>query len=197
VTNFVIPFNLIYCKHIKSCWYLFCLYKKQLEKISFRRSWTRPSVTPVGVRKMNPTAICPDSTHQNKQHGFTLIELMIVVAIVGILAAIAIPAYKDHIIRARLSEALAIVGACKTSVFEYYSQYAIWPVDVTKAGCSNTPTAMTVTGISIVDGIITARIGSRSGIAGGCDIVLTPNSDGSAWTGSTDCPTKYVPSNFR
>lgn len=146
---------------------------------------------------MNTHTVHSDFAHQNKQRGFTLIELMIVVAIVGILAAIAVPAYKDHIIRARLSEAIAIAGACKTSVFEYYTQYGIWPADVLKAGCSSTPTAMSFTGVDVTDGVIRVRVGSRSGIAGGCYLFLTPASDGSAWTGSTDCPTKYVPSNFR
>ncbi|MEM9533752.1 MAG: prepilin-type N-terminal cleavage/methylation domain-containing protein [Pseudomonadota bacterium] len=55
-----------------------------------------------------------------KQKGFTLIELMIVVAIVGILAAIAIPAYRDFQIRSKISEVLASMGACKTTVAEFY-----------------------------------------------------------------------------
>ena len=55
-----------------------------------------------------------------KQQGFTLIELMIVVAIIGILAAIAIPAYQDYTIRAQVSEGLNLTGACKAAVTEYY-----------------------------------------------------------------------------
>ena len=61
------------------------------------------------------------------QKGFTLIELMIVVAIVGILAAIAIPAYQNYTIRAQVTEGLSLVAAWQTAVAEYYSQNGTWP----------------------------------------------------------------------
>ncbi|MBX9296170.1 pilin [Chromobacterium piscinae] len=63
---------------------------------------------------------------QHKQQGFTLIELMIVVAIVGILAAIAIPAYQDYTKRARVSEGLSLADAAKTAVTEYYATNNAW-----------------------------------------------------------------------
>ena len=60
-----------------------------------------------------------------KQQGFTLIELMIVVAIIGILAAIAIPAYQDYTIRAQVSEGLNLAGGAKAAVTEFYQDRAL------------------------------------------------------------------------
>jgi len=62
------------------------------------------------------------------QQGFTLIELMIVVAIIGILASIAIPAYNDYIARAQVSEAVSLLDGAKTPSAEYYSDRGAWPV---------------------------------------------------------------------
>ena len=69
-----------------------------------------------------------------KQSGFTLIELMIVVAIIGILAAIALPAYQDYTKRSHTSEAMSLITGAKTAVTEYYASKGEWPSSNEKAG---------------------------------------------------------------
>jgi type IV pilus assembly protein PilA len=66
------------------------------------------------------------------QKGFTLIELMIVVAIIGILAAVAVPAYQDYIARAQVSEAVSLTTGAKTPISEYYNEKGQWPLASTE-----------------------------------------------------------------
>ena len=75
------------------------------------------------------------------QQGFTLIELMIVVAIIGILAAIAIPAYQDYTIRSKVTELVNAAGVCKTSIAEYYQAQGKMPASAAVGGCSDIGTA--------------------------------------------------------
>ncbi len=75
---------------------------------------------------------------QNVQKGFTLIELMIVIAIVGILAAIALPAYQDYTVRAKMSEPLATLAEAKTTIAEYYSAVGQLPTSAA-AGINDFP----------------------------------------------------------
>lgn len=67
------------------------------------------------------------------QKGFTLIELMIVVAIIGILAAIAIPAYQDYTIRAQVTEGATLAGGVKAGMADYFAQNGTWPTQLTRA----------------------------------------------------------------
>lgn len=71
---------------------------------------------------------------KNISKGFTLIELMIVVAIIAILAAIAIPAYQDYVIRSQVSEGSALADGAKTALAEYRANYGIWPANNADAG---------------------------------------------------------------
>jgi len=98
-----------------------------------------------------------------KQQGFTLIELMIVVAIIGILAAIAIPAYQDYTIRAQVSEGLNLSGGAKAAVTEFFQDRGTMPSDNTNAGLAAsgaiTGKYVSTVGVGDQDGIITVTYG--------------------------------------
>jgi type IV pilus assembly protein PilA len=78
--------------------------------------------------------ITTDCMRRTSARGFTLVELMIVIAIIGILAIIAIPAYQDYSIRAQVSESLSLSSATKAAISNYYAQSGTWPKDNNEAG---------------------------------------------------------------
>lgn len=128
---------------------------------------------------------------QNAQKGFTLIELMIVVAIIGILAAVALPAYQDYTVRARVSEAILAASACRTAVTEFVQTEGQLPTaaaascDRGAAGSGNGATRFAQTISQAAGGIITVLLPTDTelgdtnelGDAAGGSIILTPTVD--------------------
>ncbi|MEE7724354.1 pilin [Neisseria meningitidis] len=98
------------------------------------------------------------------QKGFTLIELMIVIAIVGILAAVALPAYQDYTARAQVSEAILLAEGQKSAVTEYYLNHGIWPANNNSAGVASSSTikGKYVAGVKVEKGVITATMASSN-----------------------------------
>ncbi|ENT0267555.1 pilin, partial [Neisseria gonorrhoeae] len=94
------------------------------------------------------------------QKGFTLIELMIVIAIVGILAAVALPAYQDYTARAQVSEAILLAEGQKSAVTEYYLNHGKWPENNGDAGVAS-PAEIKgkyVKSVTVAKGVVTAQM---------------------------------------
>ena len=134
------------------------------------------------------------------QKGFTLIELMIVVAIIGILAAIALPAYSDYTVRAKVSELMLAVSACKNAVSEHHQSTGAFPPDSATAGCSATGTNYSAAPTTVGGVVTVAATASLSGVAAGDTITLTPTVTSSAitsWACAGSVAIKYRPTSCR
>lgn len=149
------------------------------------------------------------------QQGFTLIELMIVIAIIGILAAVALPAYSDYTKRAKMSEVLGFAAAAKTAVAESFQATGALPTDNSKAGLASATeiTSKYVKSVTVADGVIevvitgTGDANLDEGVVtftptnGAGTSVATDSYSGplgwSCWVGDTAKMGKYFPATCR
>lgn len=127
------------------------------------------------------------------QQGFTLIELMIVIAIIGILAAIALPAYQDYTVRAQVSEGMIQASAAKATMAENMSAGATDNCAGITTGVTNNMTTLTCAGSTI-----SVSVASPSGVTVTFDLVGTLNANGAVeWDCNNPSDTKYVPAECR
>lgn len=145
------------------------------------------------------------------QAGFTLIELTLVVAIMGILAAVSIPWLQQQLNRSKVSESMMAAGACKTSITEYNQIHRRMPSSAATAGCSMAQSRY-IDSLSVSAGAVTVRLRNVDAQVDGYSIRLTPAADPdatltagdgvfiSAWHCGTDAPATayiYVPVSCR
>ncbi|MEO7200469.1 MAG: pilin [Dokdonella sp.] len=147
---------------------------------------------------------------KNMQKGFTLIELMIVVAIIAILAAIAIPAYQDYLVRTQVSEGAVLTDGAKTAVAEFYSNKGVFPANNTSAGLAlpGSITGSYVSNVTVANtGLITATFSNTAPRKANLKInnaklVMSPttNAGSISWKCKTGAPAiqaKYLPQTCR
>ena len=132
--------------------------------------------------------------------GFTLIELMIVVAIIAILAAIALPAYQDYTIRSQVSEGSVLADGAKTAVAEYYSNRGVAPKDNASAGLATNTSikGKFTTQLTVNSGLITALYGNKANTSiTGSSLSFSPTFAATAgstvWTCKSVISSKWLP----
>ena len=155
---------------------------------------------------------------KGKQGGFTLIELMIVVAIIGVLAAVALPAYSDYTVRARVSEVILAASSCRTVVTENVQNAPVGSTVDFAGACTISPTRMVASGSVSTAGVISV-VGNHTNLGGGMSattstISMTPFVGGAAmaataqgggvierWTcgpaATNGMPTRFLPGSCR
>jgi type IV pilus assembly protein PilA len=137
------------------------------------------------------------------QSGFTLIELMIVVAIIAILAAIAIPAYQDYVTRSQISEGIVLASGAKNGVWDYHSAYGVFAANNEEAGLQ---TATSIRGnfvsqVEVTDGVVEVTFGYDVNAAvSGSTVLLSPTERGGSIEWDCSSPTilpRYLPTQCR
>ena len=134
------------------------------------------------------------------QKGFTLIELMIVVAIIGILAMIAMPAYQRYMIRAQIAEGLSLVGPHKAAVGAFYQQAGTWPANNLEAALETAASysGRYVSSISVNSDVISILFGNNANAeinGSAVNVTATPNAGSMTWVCASAgfIPDAYLP----